>query len=61
MRNINSILAILFSSALFFSATAQGGVGDPAPGFALSDAEGNEYSLSDYAGKIVVLEFFGHT
>jgi peroxiredoxin len=32
-------------------------VGDTAPGFTLTDTVGNEVSLSDYAGKIVVLEW----
>jgi hypothetical protein len=31
---------------------------NPAPPFTLSDAEGKSYSLKDYAGKIVVVEWF---
>lgn len=31
-----------------------------APNFTLSDAHGNEHSLSDHAGKIVVLEWVNH-
>jgi len=32
-------------------------VGEPAPGFSLPDIEGEEHSLADYRGKIVVLEW----
>jgi thioredoxin-dependent peroxiredoxin len=33
-------------------------VGDPAPEFSLSDAEGNQIHLNDYRGKWVVLYFY---
>jgi peroxiredoxin len=33
-------------------------VGYAAPGFTLTDFDGNEHSLADYAGKIVVLDWF---
>lgn len=33
-------------------------VGEPAPAFTLTDLEGNEVSLADFKGKIVVLEWF---
>jgi len=33
---------------------------DEAPAFTLTDAHGNEHSLSDYEGKIVVLEWVNH-
>jgi peroxiredoxin len=33
-------------------------VGQPAPAFALEDQNGKIHSLSDYAGKVVVLEWF---
>ncbi len=32
-------------------------VGEKAPGFTLKDLQGNEHSLADYAGKVVVLEW----
>ncbi|EST36886.1 peroxiredoxin [Streptomycetaceae bacterium MP113-05] len=32
--------------------------GDPAPAFALPDADGNEVSLADYAGRKVVVYFY---
>ncbi len=46
------------------SATAMAGegktvkIGDPAPNFTLTDTDGKKRSLSEYAGKIVVLEWF---
>lgn len=33
-------------------------VGDPAPAFTLPDADGNEVSLSDYAGRRVIVYFY---
>ncbi len=33
-------------------------LGEPAPGFTLTDTDGRAHSLSDYAGKVVVLEWF---
>lgn len=33
-------------------------IGKPAPGFTLTDLEGNEVSLSQFSGKTVVLEWF---
>lgn len=33
-------------------------VGTPAPGFTVKDTQGNSVSLSDYAGKTVVLYFY---
>lgn len=38
-------------------AVAQAGVGDPAPGFTLKSASGKDVSLSDFKGRIVVLEW----
>jgi peroxiredoxin len=34
------------------------GVGDPAPDFNLSDIYGNQHRLSDYRGKVVLLNFW---
>lgn len=45
-------------SALFLSAQAAApAVGQPAPNFTLTDIEGKTHSLSDYRGKVVVLEW----
>jgi len=35
-------------------------VGQPAPNFTLADTYGNNHSLSDYKGKIIVLEWINH-
>jgi peroxiredoxin len=35
-------------------------VGQPAPAFTLTDSLGKQHSLSDFAGKTVVLEWFNH-
>lgn len=40
------------------AASAVAEVGKPAPGFTLTDLDGKVHSLSDYAGKIIVLEWF---
>src|SRR5580692_10858670 len=48
-----SMLAIGFVSALCGGAD----IGKPAPAFSLQDQNGKTVSLSDYAGKIVVLEW----
>ncbi|MXV76985.1 redoxin domain-containing protein [Candidatus Poribacteria bacterium] len=36
-------------------------VGATAPDFTLQDSDGNDVSLSDYAGKILVIQFFSDT
>ena len=35
-------------------------VGQPAPAFTLTDSDGNSHSLSDFQGKVVVLEWLNH-
>ena len=53
--------AVLVTAACAGDATARPAsaatVGEPAPGFTLKDLQGNEHSLADYAGKVVVLEW----
>lgn len=39
---------------------AHAAIGKPAPEFALKDIEGKEHKLSDYKGKVVVLEWTNH-
>lgn len=59
MRHLRVSLS-LFTLLLFASTAAVAGgaeVGEPAPGFELVDHEGNTHRLSDYEGKIVVLEW----
>ncbi len=55
--------SLLFAvSFLGFAAATHGNavVGQPAPGFTLTDAKGVTHSLADFAGKIVVLEWINH-
>jgi peroxiredoxin len=42
------------------TATAAPAIGEPAPAFSAKTADGNTASLSDYAGKVVVLEWTNH-
>jgi peroxiredoxin len=35
-------------------------IGKPAPEIAGEDVEGKKFKLSDYRGKVVVLDFWGH-
>lgn len=59
-------LAALMSAAVAFAALAPGAeasaeekakVGEAAPNFTLDDANGKSHSLSDYKGKIVILQW----
>ncbi len=56
-----AITLMLSLAVLMLTGTAFAGdgaaVGDRAPAFTLSDTAGNEVSLSDYSGKVVVLEW----
>ena len=56
---LKRIVWILAAAIVAMPAMAGDGVsvGDTAPDFALSDTAGNEVSLSDFKGKIVVLEW----
>src|SRR4051812_4714405 len=55
-------LAATLAFGLFCSAAtvtrAAASVGQPAPAFTLTDQHGKTVSLSDFAGKVVVLEWF---
>lgn len=42
------------------SASAAAAVGHPAPAFTLTDSNGNSHSLSDFEGKLVVLEWWNY-
>jgi peroxiredoxin len=54
--------ATLFASLLLAASAAQAAPkpGEPAPGFTLTGADGKAYSLADYKGKYVVLEWTNH-
>ena len=47
-------LALSVASAAF----AGPGVGTPAPEFTLTDVNGDYHSLSDYEGKVILLNFW---
>ena len=49
-------LALLMTSACAKSGAME--AGEAAPDFALQDLQGNKVSLSDFKGKVVVLDFF---
>ena len=59
MKHLQRTVMIALALTLAVPAVAGDGVrvGDTAPDFTLSDTAGNEVSLSDYAGSIVVLEW----
>jgi len=52
------ILFIIFLSSLVFAQQAK--LNESAPEFKLKDSNGNEHSLSDFKGKIVVLEWINY-
>jgi hypothetical protein len=43
-----------------FSSTAAPAVGSPAPEIVGKDADGKAFKLSDYRGKVVLLDFWGN-
>ena len=51
-------LFILFATMAI--ANAEVSIGQPAPDFTLTDCSGKKVSLSDYKGKVVVLEWVNH-
>jgi len=59
MKHLLKTLMVVVVVILAMPATAGNGVsvGDTAPGFTLADTAGNKVSLSDYSGKVVVLEW----
>jgi hypothetical protein len=54
---LKSTLAILVAAGTAFAAPQ---VGQPAPGFTLTDSTGQSHNLSDFQGKFVVLEWLNH-
>lgn len=57
MRRSILAAALSLSSSMAMAAVS---VGDKAPDFTLTDANGNTHQLSDFAGKTVVLEWTNH-
>jgi len=61
MKRTKVTLALLGGLAALASFAFAGvETGEQAPAFTLTDARGNEHSLSDLRGKYVVLEWFNH-
>lgn len=61
-RALTGLVAValmgLFSAAPALAEQPKATIGEKAPGFTLTDQNGKEHSLSDYEGKVVVLETF---
>ncbi len=55
-----SLTLFVLGLALCLSTVAMAapGVGDPAIDFTLNDVYGNAHSLSDYQGKVIILNFW---
>ncbi len=59
-RSIRSVLALVAATtvvAALPAAAADAKIGAPAPGFTLTDTNGTPHALSDFVGKVVVLEW----
>lgn len=60
-RRMKSLLTLMTVLGLAtFAQAAQPEIGKPAPEFTLKDSTGKEHSLSDYKGKVVVLEWVNY-
>ena len=55
-----SFLALIAACFLSTGLAASVETGQPAPDFTLTDTKGVEHQLSDFAGKVVVLEWTNH-
>ncbi|TQV84689.1 redoxin domain-containing protein [Exilibacterium tricleocarpae] len=51
------VVAAVIGSGL---SSAKPVIGQPAPSFSVADTRGNQVSLDDYAGKVVILEWTNH-
>ncbi len=52
------VALIAMDAAGRINVAPQGGGGEKAPDFTLTDIYGNKFSLSDFRGKVVILDFF---
>lgn len=57
---MKTLLTLALVAAGIPAAFAQPVIGQPAPQFTLKDTSGKEHSLSDFKGKVVVLEWVNH-
>ena len=61
IRNLRLIVAALILALFVFSCAKKGEkhvIGGNAPDFSLSDIQGNSVRLSDFSGKVVLVEFW---
>ncbi|MFM8459975.1 MAG: redoxin domain-containing protein, partial [Chthoniobacterales bacterium] len=58
MKSITTFAAVF--AATIITALAAPQVGQPAPEFTLTDSNGKSHKLSDFKGKLVVLEWLNH-
>ncbi|MBE2179354.1 MAG: thioredoxin family protein [Chthoniobacterales bacterium] len=58
MKNLAALTLSLAAGITLAFAEPQ--VGQPAPAFTLTDSDGNPHNLSDFQGKVVVLEWLNH-
>ena len=56
----NLLFFTLFALGLSFPASAAVEPGETAPEFTLTDSKGTSHKLSDFRGKLVVLEWLNH-
>lgn len=59
-RRTSALLAAGVFALVASAALAEVGPGDPAPNFTLPDVNGVSHSLSDYLGKVVLLDLVGY-
>lgn len=59
MKLLSAVAVVLLAAAPALASEAKGEakVGQPAPAFTLKDESGKQHSLSEYKGKVVVLEW----
>ncbi len=55
-----TLFSFLSIAAFAVACTAAPQTGQPAPDFTLTDSDGQTHKLSDFAGKVVVLEWLNH-
>ncbi|TVR48449.1 MAG: thioredoxin family protein [Puniceicoccaceae bacterium] len=61
MKNLLKSLIPAFCASVLLAFSAQAvEIGQPAPDFTLKDSHGQSHSLSDFKGKLVVLEWINH-
>ncbi len=58
MKRILTVLSLLAATAAVFAAAE---IGKPAPDFTATDINGKTHKLTDYKGRIVVLDVIRHT